>query len=125
MMAKGTTSARGYGWAHQKLRERWKRVVDAGGAVCARCGRPIVPGTPWDLGHVDGSAKALYSGPEHRKCNRGARPAKRRQSFPWDGEPVQEQRAPWLSPPDENGYRRPWSRDWGGGTPTGTPTLSP
>src|SRR4029079_15459690 len=113
MPVNGKTSARGDGWRHQKLREHWKRVVASGSAVCARCGRPIVPGTPWDLGHVDGSEKTLYQGPEHRACNRGVRPAKRRQSFPWDGEPVQEQRASWLSPDG-----RPWSRDWGGGTPT-------
>jgi hypothetical protein len=98
MTARGRTSRQGYGWMHQQERKRWSRVVAMGDAVCARCGRPIIPGTPWDLGHVDGSGKTMYQGPEHRKCNRGV--------------------APWLSPPDENGYRRPWSRDWGGGTPT-------
>jgi hypothetical protein len=86
----------------------WLRPV---GAVCARCGLPIVPGTPWDLGHVDGSGKTMYQGPEHRKCNRGARPGR-------DGGVGQQGAAPWLSPPNENWYRRPWSRDWGGGTPT-------
>jgi hypothetical protein len=28
------------------------------------------PGTPWDLGHVDGTERKVYSGPEHRSCNR-------------------------------------------------------
>jgi len=70
MPVNGKTSARGYGWRHQKLRQQWKRVVASGAAVCARCGLPIVPGTPWDLGHVDGSGKTLYRGPEHRRCNR-------------------------------------------------------
>jgi hypothetical protein len=118
MTARGRTSRQGYGWMHQQERKRWSRVVAMGDAVCARCGLPIVPGTPWDLGHVDGSRKTLYQGPEHRTCNRGARPGR-------GGRLAEQAPAPWLSPPDENGYRRPWSRDWGGGTPTGTPTLSP
>jgi hypothetical protein len=113
MSVNGKTSARGYGWRHQKLRESWSRVVASGGAVCAWCGLPIVPGEPWDLGHVDGSERTMYQGPEHRKCNRGARPGRA------GGVADQQGVAPWLSPPDENGYRRPWSCDWGGGTPTG------
>ena len=36
---------------------------------CARCGHPIEPGTPWDLGHVDGD-KTRYQGPEHQRCSR-------------------------------------------------------
>ena len=63
---------RGYGAAHQALRRRWASVVARGGVMCARCGREIVPGSPWDLGHVDGSGKGEYSGPEHRRCNRRA-----------------------------------------------------
>jgi hypothetical protein len=35
---------------------------------------------------VDGSGKTLYAGPEHRACNRGARPGKPR-GYP-DGEPI-------------------------------------
>ena len=37
---------------------------------CARCGELIEPGPPWDLGHVDGTERQVYSGPEHRRCNR-------------------------------------------------------
>lgn len=64
----GQTTARGYGWAHQKARASWRPVVDAGGVVCARCGRPIAPGSPWDLGHT--ADRQAYTGPEHMRCNR-------------------------------------------------------
>lgn len=68
--AKGRSS-RGYGSAHKALRVRYARLVDAGQAICARCHRPIFPGEPWDLGHVDGD-RSRYAGPEHRSCNRHA-----------------------------------------------------
>ncbi len=65
-----TTAQRGYGAAHDRLRKRWKPIVDAGEATCARCHQPIFPGTPWDLGHDD-EDRGKYNGPEHRRCNRG------------------------------------------------------
>lgn len=40
-----TTAQRGYGAAHDRLRKRWKPIVDAGEAICARCHQPIQPGT--------------------------------------------------------------------------------
>jgi hypothetical protein len=63
----------------QKLRNRWARDVVRGEVDCARCGEPIWPEEPWDLGHVDGD-KTRYAGPEHRACNRATatQKAKRR-----------------------------------------------
>lgn len=68
-MSSGNTSRRGYGWTHQRLRNRWAPAVARGEVVCARCGELIWPEEPWDLGHVDGD-KSRYSGPEHRARNR-------------------------------------------------------
>ncbi len=68
-MAKSTT-ARGYGWKHQQARKRWARLVELGDAFCSRCGRPIVPGMPWDLDHSDDRGE--YRGASHRTCNRRA-----------------------------------------------------
>ena len=67
--ARGTTTARGYGTEHQRERQRVRPEVDAGRAVCWRCGKPIAPGTPWDLGHRDDD-RSVYAGPEHAACNR-------------------------------------------------------
>ena len=46
----------GPGTRHQAERKKWIPVIDAGNALCARCGRPIVTGTPWDLDHSDNRA---------------------------------------------------------------------
>jgi hypothetical protein len=80
--AKGSTTQRGYGWPHRKLREallaRWRP-----GDPCARCGQPML--YRWiigpdgkqvsaiDLGHTED--RTGYTGLEHRACNRteGAR----------------------------------------------------
>jgi hypothetical protein len=64
-----STTVRGYGAVHQALRKRWASRVVRGEVRCARCGRLIVPGTPWDLGHDDYD-RSRYTGPEHRACNR-------------------------------------------------------
>ncbi|MFF3867365.1 hypothetical protein [Micromonospora sp. NPDC001898] len=69
-MAKANTTARGYGHAHQKLREQWRPKVDAGLVDCAKCDQPINPGDPWDLGHTDD--RTAYTGPECQHCNRSA-----------------------------------------------------
>jgi hypothetical protein len=68
---RGSTTRRGYGAHHQRLRAWWAPQVAAGGVDCARCGRRIDPTTePWDLGHDDND-RARYTGPEHAACNRG------------------------------------------------------
>jgi hypothetical protein len=66
----GSTTARGYGAAHQRLRKTWAKELKRLGVLpCARCGLPIYDGDEWDLGHTDD--RTAYTGPEHRReCNR-------------------------------------------------------
>ena len=59
-----------YGRPHRRVRERHAREIALGIVMCARCGEPIDPREPWDLGHDDLNP-AEYAGPEHVKCNRG------------------------------------------------------
>jgi hypothetical protein len=61
---KRTTSQRDYGSAHRAERTDWQRLIDKGGIDCRRCGKPIQPGEPFDLGHPAPKA------PEHVACNR-------------------------------------------------------
>jgi hypothetical protein len=63
-----TTTQRGYGWAHQRRRQRITQLVEGGQAVCVRCGRRIPPGAEWDLDHSDN--RATWLGPSCRRCNR-------------------------------------------------------
>ena len=64
-----------------------KRIRNGEIVMCARCGSWIHPEHKWDLGHVDGSNKTFYSGPEHAHCNRrtSAHKAerKRRTHYAW------------------------------------------
>jgi hypothetical protein len=78
------TVDRGYGAEHKRLRRRWEREIALGGVICTRpgCGRLILPGEPWDLGHND-QDRAFYNGPEHRQCNRATAGRTRRTSEDW------------------------------------------
>jgi hypothetical protein len=79
---KGTTTQRGYGYGHQKLRSSWKPYVDAGMVEChaAVCleeldgirerdnrDRWILPGSKWHLGHT--ADRTAWTGPEHERCS--------------------------------------------------------
>ena len=64
-----TTTERGYGAEHRKVRAQWQTELEQRGALpCARCGELIHHGEAWDLGHTDD--RSAYTGPEHRRCNR-------------------------------------------------------
>lgn len=66
---RGSTTARGYGSAHQRLRAAWVARMARGEVVhCARCGVRLTAGTPFDLGHTED--RTGYTGPEHATCNR-------------------------------------------------------
>jgi hypothetical protein len=67
----GRTTARGYGWEHQRLRAQWAPLVATGQVRCVRCGLVIGARAKWDLGHHD-TDRSRYTGPEHMRCNRQA-----------------------------------------------------
>lgn len=70
--ARGTPTQRGYGATHRRQRAAWQRRLDAGEPItCWRCGQPITPDQPWDLGHDD-TYRDRTRGPEHQYCNRAA-----------------------------------------------------
>jgi hypothetical protein len=111
LWAKKTRGSRGYGAAHRALRAGVARVVEAGKAVCARCGRPILIGEDWDLDH--GPGRSSYLGPSHSRCNRiaGAR----------NGAAVTNgRRHPAQAGNVESGFVQRWSRVWSWPIPPGT-----
>lgn len=70
--ARGTRQERGYDANHVRLRADWAPKVATGKVNCWRCGEPIAPTEPWDLGHDDNDRRK-YRGPEHaHRCNRAA-----------------------------------------------------
>lgn len=66
---KGTTSARGYGWSHQRARAHALATLHDGDP-CPRCGGPMYRGQALDLDHADD--RASYHGLAHATCNRRA-----------------------------------------------------
>ena len=66
---RGTTAQRGYGTAHQRTRAQLlDQLKQDGQTICPRCGQPIHPGQPVDLGHTPD--RTAYRGLEHAACNR-------------------------------------------------------
>ena len=61
-----STTARGYGYAHQRLRAAL--LPQAYGKPCPRCGETMERGQDLDLGHTDD--RTGYQGMEHASCNR-------------------------------------------------------
>jgi hypothetical protein len=68
MPTPGSTSGRGYGYQHQRLREAL--LPTAYGTPCPRCGETMLPGQPLDLDHDDD--RTGYRGMAHASCNRRA-----------------------------------------------------
>lgn len=68
MARQGSTTARGYGSDHKRLRAAG--LASAYGTACARCGQVMVEGQDLDLDHTD--ARDGYRGFSHRRCNRAA-----------------------------------------------------
>jgi hypothetical protein len=66
---RGSSTQRGYDYRHQQERKAWVRPVRTGSVACRRCKQPIIPGTPWDLGHPDADCPDPTA-PEHEGCNR-------------------------------------------------------
>jgi hypothetical protein len=66
-----TTTERGYGWQHQRLRAALIATYHPSDP-CWRCGQPLGPIPELlHLGHVDGD-KTRYAGLEHRWCSTAA-----------------------------------------------------
>ncbi|HEY7010134.1 MAG TPA: hypothetical protein VH395_14395, partial [Jatrophihabitantaceae bacterium] len=62
-------TTRGSTRAWRALRALWTPLVTADLVTCWRCGHPIRPGQPWDLGHRTDRAAGGSDGdarPEHR-----------------------------------------------------------
>lgn len=68
-MTRETTTTRGYGIRHQRLRAAWAAKVRHGDVACARCGDLIEPDEGFDLDHDDND-RTQYLGPSHIRCNR-------------------------------------------------------
>jgi hypothetical protein len=102
-----------YGRDHRRRRAAWASKVAAGGVDCARCGLPIEPGSPWDLGHVDGSPHK-YSGPEHVACSRATLTHARDVAAAGPASVVTRWPDWPLEDPEPDNRVSAWSRHWAG-----------
>ncbi len=66
----GSTTARGYGWQHQKMRTA-ALAQFVHGQPCMRCGKPILSKADAELDHDDND-RTRYLGLSHSACNRRA-----------------------------------------------------
>ncbi len=69
-----STTNKGYGGAHQRLRARWAPLVATGTVRCAIGGELLKPWTKWHLAHADrpdAHRLGLYSGPACARHNNG------------------------------------------------------
>jgi hypothetical protein len=123
---KGEGRRNPYGSSHQRSRARWARLVALGDVACARCGRPIEPGSKWHLDHDDHD-RSVYIGASHSYCNVRAagrlagrgRPkgrstgalAARREEPVANPSRWRRRSSQWFSP-DGRPASRPWSDDW-------------
>lgn len=96
MPSKGSTSARGYGAPHQRLRAKYEPLVRSGKAKCGRCGQPINPDGKWDLGHCDDD-RSQYTGPEHigKECPLGGNRATKGRGKPKPSTPPADTSRQW------------------------------
>jgi hypothetical protein len=67
---RGTTTQRGYGPRHQKMREELLKKWQPGDP-CAHCGQPMWTSIDLDLAHTPD--RTAYRGLAHAACNRGNR----------------------------------------------------
>ena len=67
-MSKGSTSSRGYGNGHRRIRKTL--LPFAYGTPCVKCGEPMLLGQDLDLDHND--KRTEYIGFAHSSCNRKA-----------------------------------------------------
>jgi len=70
---------RKYDTLHRRRRQIAEVAVLKGEAVCWRCGKPIAPDEPWELGHDEEGER--HMGPEHRFCNRSEAGRRTRERF--------------------------------------------
>lgn len=79
MPTTGSTTARGYGYEHRRIRQALLAAL-VPGTPCPHCQRPMQPGMDLDLDHTDD--RSGYRGLAHRSCNRRAGAHKRNRQRP-------------------------------------------